>query len=196
MKKQVASIVAGAVIMALPVIASAHVVVTPAQVGIGEESLFSISVPNERTVDVTSVSLTIPSGVTDVTPTVVPGWAITTEKSGDTVTAVTWKGEIPAGQRIDLEFQAQAPSKKATIDWKAYQTYADGTTVHWDQKPAGSDDADGDSGPYSVTKVIDDLDTPASSQAAKTDNKTIWALGLSIAALLIGSISIFVHKKD
>jgi uncharacterized protein YcnI len=192
MKKHIVSLLAGGLIIALPAVASAHVIVTPGQVGVGEEPIFSISVPNERSSDVTSVRLAIPDGVQDVTPTVTPGWAITTEKKGDTITSVTWTGDIPAGQRIDLSFGAQAPGKATQLDWKAYQSYADGTVVHWDQKPAGSDDADGDAGPYSVTKVVDDLNAP---KAAKTDSKSTIALGFAIVAVIMGAISLFVRGK-
>ncbi|MEJ0073383.1 MAG: DUF1775 domain-containing protein [Candidatus Saccharibacteria bacterium] len=62
----------GAIVLALPAVAFAHVIVTPSQAGVGQELVFNVSVPNERESDVTSVKLNIPKGVGEVTPTVIP----------------------------------------------------------------------------------------------------------------------------
>ncbi len=47
------------------------------------------------------------------------------------MSAVTWSGTIPVGQREDFSFGAQVPGTAMQLDWKAYQTYTDGTVVHW-----------------------------------------------------------------
>ncbi|MGC1176475.1 MAG: DUF1775 domain-containing protein, partial [Candidatus Saccharimonadales bacterium] len=99
-----------------PAIVSAHVVVNPSQIGIGAEQTFTISVPNEKQSNVTRLKLLIPAGLSDLSPTVKPGWQIQadTTGSGDSavVTAVTWSGgTIPVGQRDDFSFSAQAPAK-------------------------------------------------------------------------------------
>src|ERR1700748_844596 len=107
MKKILISATTGLVLaFALPAAASAHVIVTPKQAGVGEELVFNVSVPNERTVPVTSVRLDIPKGVDEVTPTATPGWNLTTAGSGDTISAITWTGTIPVGQREDFSFGA------------------------------------------------------------------------------------------
>jgi len=178
----------------IPVAAFAHVVVTPAQAGVAEELLFSVSVPNEEQDAVTNLKLTIPAGVTDVIPTTKEGWVITTKKDGDTVTSITWSdGMVPAGQRQDFTFSAQVPGKATDINWKAYQTYADGTLVHWDQKPAGSDDANGDAGPYSVTHVVNDLN-PAPTKNTQS-NSDVLAISLSAVAILLGVVSILMSRR-
>ena len=175
-----------------PALASAHVVVTPAKVDVGQELVFSISVPNEQSTPVTDLKLTIPSGVTDVSPTVVPGWTIQTTKSGDDISGIEWTGgTIPVGQRIDFSFGATAPANATTLDWKAYQTYGDGTVVTWDQTPAGSDDATGNKGPYSRTMVINDL-ASASTPLNTRDN---WALGFGVAGTVLGLVAVFVRRR-
>lgn len=186
------STIIAVLVLLSPAIASAHVIVTPGQADVGQELVFSVSVPNERTTPVTSLKLAIPKGVDVVTPTVTPGWTITTTGSGDNITAITWTGQIPVGQREDFSFGAQAPANATQLDWKAYQTYADGTVVHWDQKPAGSDDASGNAGPYSVTKVVDDLTTPS---AASSINKDTLALVLSVAALVLSIGGLFLKRR-
>jgi uncharacterized protein YcnI len=195
MKKLLAGIFTTiAMVVALPSIAFAHVIVTPNHAGIGQELVFNVSVPNEREVAVSSVKLDVPKGVSDVTPTVIPGWTITTGGSADNVTSITWTGNIPVGQREDFSFGAQAPATATQLDWKAYQTYADGTVVHWDQKPAGSDDATGDAGPYSVTKVTNDLGSGSSTQDNNSNGATL-ALVFSIAAIVLALAGLFLRRR-
>jgi len=184
----------GAVALSLPAIASAHVMVTPNSATTGERVLFSASVPNERTVDVTGLRVVIPSGVADVTPTVHTGWTIATKKdSSQQATEVTWSGgAIPPGQRDDFSFKAQVPGKSTELQWKAYQTYADGVTVAWDQRPSkdSHDDESNTSGPYSVTTVRDDAPATAKQSTTKSSNLpliiSLVALVFSVMALTVG----------
>jgi len=178
----------------LPVAASAHVSVTPATVGVGERETFSVSVPNEKEIDVTGIKLDIPSGLEGVTPTVKPGWTISVDKTGTgedaIVKSITWSGGvIPAGQRDDFTFRALVPEKVTDLQWNAYQTYADGTTVAWNQKPTENESESEANGPYSVTKVTDDLNADADNQAKNDDNilpvvASVFAIVLAAAALL------------
>lgn len=185
---------AALVILITPAIAFAHVVVTPSQVGVGQRSVFNISVPNERQSAVTAVKVAIPAGVSDVMPTAKEGWTITTAKSDGQdpeTTWITWTGNLPEGQRQDFTFSAQAPNKATELNWKAYQTYADGTEVHWDQPPTddhGDDDA-ATAGPFSVTKVVNDLNS-SSSDTSDGSTRTTLALILSIAALALSVITL------
>jgi len=195
MKKLLTSTITGvAIAFALPAVAFAHVIVTPNQAGVGQELVFNVSVPNERSVPVSSVKLDIPSGVDEVTPTMVPGFTISTTGSTDTVTSITWTGSIPVGQREDFSFGAQVPAKATQLDWKAYQTYADGTVVHWDQKPAGSDDAVGTAGPYSITKVVNDLSSTSTTSSTGSSSKDTLALVFSIAALVLSIGGLFLRR--
>jgi len=180
-----------------PLTAFAHVVVTPATANVGDHVLFNVSVPNERESDVTMLKLNIPKGLDDVQPDVMAGWTITTEKSGDTVSAITWTGTIPVGQRADFAFKAQAPAQAGELDWKAYQTYGDGTVVSWDQKPvanAGDNDA-ATTGPYSITKVSDDLDQPAATADQADSSKTTLAFVFSAVAFALSALSLVWRRR-
>jgi uncharacterized protein YcnI len=187
-----------AITLITPAAVFAHVVVTPGQVGVGKELTFSVSVPNEREIAVTNLRLVIPDGVTGVTPTAKSSWVITTDKSAakdPEVTVITWSdGTIPAGQRDDFSFSAQVPANATTLAWRAYQTYADGTIVHWDQKPAGSDDSTGNAGPYSVTKVVDDLNKPTVASTA-SNGLSNTALIISLVALVLGIAGFAANRK-
>ncbi|HEY4160538.1 MAG TPA: DUF1775 domain-containing protein [Candidatus Saccharimonadales bacterium] len=196
MKRTLASAaLAVALTFALPAVASAHVIVTPNQAGVGQELVFNVSVPNERNVPVKSVELNIPKGVQEVTPTIIPGFSTSTAGGADDVTSITWTGNIPVGQRADFSFGAQVPSTATQLDWKAYQTYIDGTVVHWDQKPAGSDDAVGTAGPYSVTKVVNDLSSTSTTASAGSSSKGTLALTLSVAALILSIAGLFLRPR-
>lgn len=195
MKKLLASITIAIIsILAVPAVAFAHVVVTPNKADVGARTMFNVSVPNEKEVAVSSIKLTIPKGVQSAQPDVAAGWTIVTAKdAGGNVTSITWTGTIPAGQRADLAFKAQAPANATELDWKAYQTYADGTVVHWDQNPTTNGKAVKDNaGPYSITTVVNDLN---SGTANSTNNQTTLALALSIAALLLSIGSLFLRRK-
>jgi uncharacterized protein YcnI len=169
--------------IALPAATFAHVVVTPKQADIAQRLIFTVSVPNEKPVAVTHLKLVIPNGVAEVLPTSKDGWDITTAKnSGGEVTTVEWTGTIPAGERQDFSFSAQTPEKAGELQWKAYQTYADGTIVHWDQDPTDSDESE-NSGPYSVTTVADNA--PDTGKQSNDDPKIWGAYMLSGLALTV-----------
>ncbi len=193
LKKVFVGIVLGLTVF-LPGTAYAHVIVTPSQARIAQDLVFNVSVPNERQVPVSSIKLLIPSGITDVTPTTKTGWAITTSSDKDSeVTSITWSGSIPAGQRQDFSFGAQAPGQATELDWKAYQTYADGTVVNWDQKPAGGDDSVGDTGPYSVTSVKDDLAHSSNNDILKSNNQSGPYIIAGLALLV--ALAAFANTK-
>lgn len=195
MKKRLITgiIISIATLSLLPTATFAHVVVTPAKASIGQHLTFNVSVANEKDVDVTALKLTIPAGLDDVSPTTKDGWTIDTTKTGDAVTEISWtNGKIPVGQRQDFSFGAQAPAKAGDIDWKAYQTYADGTVVKWDQAPTNSDTEGENVGPYSVTTVSDDLTTPVVSTQTPTTSLT---LVLSIVAVILSVASLFIRRR-
>lgn len=170
---------------------SAHVVVKPAEVGVAVYQTFDVSVPNEKDANVTALRLLIPKGVESVSPTVKTGWNVDVVKNGDQVTEINWTGGIiPAGQRDDFTFSAKTPGSQATLGWKAYQTYDDGTIVSWDANPSamhGNDEGE-DKGPYSTTKVINDLvptefKEPAQNTTKKQDVLVWTALALSVVSI-------------
>ena len=178
----------------IPAVASAHVVVTPKQAGIGESVDFSTSVPNEKDQPVIALKLLIPAGLKEVSPNVKPGWTVTVtpaDTDGDGVTEIDWTGgSIPVNERDEFVFSAQVPASPTTLQWKAYQTYADGSVVHWDQAPVGdSDDANGAAGPYSQTKIVDDLNVKPAH------NYDDLALGLASGALVLSVVAVGLSRR-
>jgi uncharacterized protein YcnI len=174
-------------------IASAHVIVTPNQVGVAAEQTFSISVPSEENASTVSLRLAIPSGLTDVFPTVQAGWnTITKTASNGDVTEIDWTGgSIPSQDRDDFTFRAQAPANPTTLDWKAYQTYSNGTVISWDQTPVPGHADDDSMTPYSTTAVINDL----ASSTPVTSASTELAIALGAAGTIIGLAALAVAAR-
>ena len=177
--------------------ASAHVVVKPSSVGVGTRNNFTIGVPVEKEIPTTQLRLVIPEGVKSVTPNVKPGWKITIKKEGtgdsEVVKEVVWSGgQIPAGQRDEFVFSAQAPTQTTELKWAAYQTYADGSVVAWDedsQEVSHDDKDDHESGPSSKTSVVNDLNATNSSNLTSQKNGSI---DLSVLALVVAAVSLVV----
>lgn len=173
--------------------ASAHTTVKPASVGIGKFQTFTVAAPSEKPIATVGIRLVLPEGLNHVSPNVKPGWKIEIKKemigNEEKVTEINWTGgSIPAEMRDEFLFSAQVPSKPTTLNWKAYQTYANGSVVAWDHDPSASQDEGADSstaGPYSKTEVIDDLSTPPAETSTRTsaDKKSMIAIGVSIVAL-------------
>ncbi len=191
--------------------AFAHVIVRPNQVGIAVTQDFLVNVPNEKDNPIVSVRLLIPDVLSSVVPYVAQGWTITTKTSGSgdntTVSEIDWSGgSIPVGQAEELGFQAQVPAKPTTLNWKAYQTYSDGTVVSWDVNPDTmknlSDEqqdqlADKENkGEYSTTQVINDLTKPAMQKEDESHADKVAVLLAAAAFVMSGIAVVFAIKKN
>ncbi|HEV8600974.1 MAG TPA: YcnI family protein, partial [Patescibacteria group bacterium] len=189
--------------LVLAVTASAHVVVKPNSAGIGAFQTFTMGVPSEKPMATVGMRLMIPEGLNFITPNVKSGWKVEVKKTktGDQVkdddgmmvdeeriSEIDWTGgSIPEGQRDEFVFSAQVPATETTLQWKAYQTYADGSVVSWDKSVAEQPkNAQGKSdysqfGPYSQTQVIDDL---------KAGQKSWWQTNQVNVAVILGVLAL------
>ena len=178
--------------------ASAHVTVKPGEVQTASYQTFTVSVPNEKEIPTTQVRVVVPAGVTSVTPTQKSGWVTETKKDGDTVTEITWKdGEVGEGFRDEFTFSAKTPADAGKIEWKAYQTYSDGTVVAWDQAVANDGHGDENKGPLSVTSVVAETkaDTANSEEVANANSKAERAMYIAVAAVVIALIAVFFATR-
>lgn len=175
----------------LPV--AAHVTVKPAEAITAGFQTFTVSVPNEKEIPTVSVKIAIPDGVEHVSPTQKSGWTIAIEKDAGEIRSITWKdGSIAKDLRDEFAFSAQVPDEATELHWKAYQTYSDGTVVSWDQ--ASSDDHghdDNNSGPFSVTKVVEELPANQAVKAAQkaaddANARSTTAMYIAISAAILG----------
>lgn len=195
----------GLLTVVLTTTVSAHVIVKPAEVLTAGFQTFSIGVPNEKAISTTSVKLLVPEGLKHVMPTQKDGWNITTEKTGEgdeaSVTSITWTGNtVQPGFRDEFTFSGQVPDTATELHWKAYQTYSDGTVVSWDKKDDGGHDELGNSGPFSITKVVtqtaNESDLNATQQVASVaKDSSSTALYVGIAGVVVGLVGIFLATR-
>lgn len=195
-------------VLALSPIASAHVVVRPAEVVSAGFQTFTVGVPNEKDIPTTSVKLLIPQGLQHVSPTQKTGWDIAIEKEGAgesaRVASITWNGgSIGEAFRDDFTFSAQVPEHATTLQWKAYQTYADGTVVSWDKEDSGHghDNQNPNEGPFSVTEVVTETAAAKATQkadqaAADAQQTAKRALYIAIAALALGLLGLTLATRQ
>lgn len=206
-KLSVFGVLLGVATLAFSASASAHVVVKPAEAVTAGFQTFTIGVPNEKDTSTTSVKLVIPAGLKYVQSTQKAGWQIDVEKDGTgedaTVKSITWSGnEVKAGFRDDFTFSGQVPEKATELQWKAYQTYSDGTVVSWDKASSGDnhESEDENSGPFSVTKVVADTATDASIKkadqaAADAKSAANTALYVGIAGVIVGLAGVYFGTR-
>lgn len=190
--KRVLSVFLSMVILSYSSTAAAHVVVKPAEVAPAQFQTFTVGVPNEKDLPTTQVKLVISDGVEHVTPTSKPGWQISMDKDGGAVKSITWQGgAINAGLRDDFTFSAKVPAQQTDLQWKAYQTYSDGTVVAWDQSDH-NDSHDSGAGPFSVTKVV------AATNEEPDDNSRVVAeraMYISIASVIVSLGAVFFATR-
>lgn len=194
--------------LALSPITSAHVVVRPAEVVSAAFQTFTVGVPNEKDMPTTSVKLLIPQGLKHVSPTQKSGWDIAIEKEGEgesaRVASITWSGgSISEAFRDDFTFSAQVPEQATTLQWKAYQTYADGTVVSWDKENNGHghDSQSPNEGPFSVTEIVSETAAAKATQkadqaAADAQQTAKRALYIAIAALALGLLGLTLATRQ
>jgi len=199
MKNSLRTVVTTVALLLISTPSWAHVVVTPKTAGVGSWVTFSVSVPNEKEVTNTQLRLLLPAGLEYVTPTLKQGWKISVEKdAGGNATAIVWSaGNLPPEFRDDFTFSAHLPAMPVDLAWKAYQTYQGGEVVGWDVDPTDPSAKDPEAlektgkGPYSITKVIDDL---SAKPAAESPTANI-ALLVSVVALVVGIVALVRRRK-
>jgi len=150
----------GALALAAPLAASAHVTVGPNQATAGSFALITFRVPTESaTATTTKIVLSIP-GQTPfayVSYVPVPGWTteLTTQRLAtpitgeggditDAVSTVTWTAspghEITADQLGVFPLSVGPVPNTGTVAFTVKQTYSDGTVVSWDDTSANAEE--------------------------------------------------------
>lgn len=181
MKKTVTSVLlAGITFFLLTGVAFAHVKVFPTITAPGaDDQVFTVQVPTEKKVPTISVKLKVPQGVDISGVEPISGWkASFTKDKTDKITYITWaatNGGLPPDHFETFHVVGTVSENTSALDWKAYQTYQDGTTVNW----VG---AEGSEHPGPVTEVT--------SSHAKSGHAVDFSIILSAAALLISLLAL------
>lgn len=143
MRKQIALLF---VLTALTATLQAHVTVQPRESQAGAEQLYTVRVPTEGTVSTTSLELEVPEGLHVIQVASGDGFTFELRKEKDRIVAITWKREIKPKEFALFTFTAHNPPSGA-LQWKAHQTFADGSMRHWVGEPGTKE-------PASVTKIV------------------------------------------
>jgi uncharacterized protein YcnI len=112
------------------VVLDAHVIVTPRESAAGAEQIYTVSAMAEGTVSASTLELEIPSGMHVVQVATGEGFTFDVKKEGNRIVSITWKQEIKPKGRALFTFTAHNPQPGA-FQWKAHQTFADGSIIHW-----------------------------------------------------------------
>ncbi|WP_270169577.1 YcnI family copper-binding membrane protein [Paenibacillus sp. SYP-B4298] len=177
MKKWLSTAMALMVMLMFASVASAHVTVKPVEVSQGSYEVFTVRVPSENKGTTTqSIEIRVPEGVDILRVEPKPGWTYTLSKEGERITSVAWSAEgegLKETEFTEFRFQGKVGADATELNWKAYQTYADGSKADWVEA------ADGQY-PASVTAVTPGTgdghghgghgaDSSAAQPAASTD---------------------------
>jgi len=112
--------------------ASAHVVVVPATSRTGQVQRYTMHVPNEKQVVNASVELIFPAELTVAVVDLLPGWTLSLKKDAQgRILSAVWAGALAPGQAAEFTFTAQNPPQPVVVQWKAVQTFQDGSFIEW-----------------------------------------------------------------
>lgn len=131
--------------------ASAHVTVKPTTSTTNTWETYTVTVPVEKDVATTKVTVQIPSGVQFELTRSMSEWStkISKDETNQQASTITWEAKkdgIQPGQFEKFEFIAKNPEKASTIAWNAIQYYSDGTSMTW---TGGADSAT----PHAITTI-------------------------------------------
>ena len=123
----------GAVALAFPAMASAHVEFSPESVQPGSFTLYDELSPNESQSQLTGVRITLPAGLEVDSIAETPGFTseIVHDQANRAI-GLSWQGgSIDAGHMAVLRFSASVPDTSGTLTATAIQSFADGSTKTW-----------------------------------------------------------------
>jgi periplasmic copper chaperone A len=178
-----AVICAGAALLLLPAVASAHARISPAVSVSNKLQLYSLAVPTEKSgLTTTKLVMTVPAGF-GVDSFVAPAapWHVQLAQTGSGENAVVTKvtmtgGHTPTGEDTLFQFLAQ-PSSAKSYTFQVEQTYSDGSIVNWD-------------GPENSEAPAPTIDVKDSLGGGGVSIATIIALVLGALGLLAGGFAL------
>lgn len=118
---------------------SAHIMVSPPQSKIGSTQKYELRVHNEGKVAATSVELDIPEGVVVLEIEKPQVGTVTSAKSGERITRITWTIDVAPSKYVALAFTAKNPDLAGAVRWNIREQMADGSVVEWSDKPGAQE---------------------------------------------------------
>lgn len=186
--------------------AFAHVTVSSTSAVKGGYATVTIKVPTESdTASTVGLKLQLPTDTPFQSVTVQPkaGWTYTLDKSGDTVSAITWTATgdgIKPGEFDTFNISVgPLPKDKDSITFKAIQNYSDGTAVSWVEEASGSTEPDHPAPTLVLTDAPSasaaasasagaDAGAGAGAQASSDDDSGVDGLG--VTGVILGGVGL------
>jgi uncharacterized protein len=161
MKTKTTFALLGALLLALPASAAAHVSIHPNEVPTGSFATLGIRVPNEsENASTTKLAVQFPPGFLDVSTEYMPGWnaEVKTSKLAkpvhtddgevtEQVKEIVWsgsgsQGKIPPGQFLSFPISTEIPGKEGEeLTFKVLQYYDNGEVKRWIGPPNAEEPA-------------------------------------------------------
>jgi uncharacterized protein YcnI len=212
MKKLVSSI--GALAIASFALVSpvyAHVSLIPNKATPGATS-FMVRALNEKEIQTVELRLLVPDGVEVNRVGYLAGWSHTfkreeVEKKAETamegkthadedegaseegrVKEIIWTGKMSEGEYVEFPIIAKYVGEPATLEWKAYQKYANGEIIPWD---GSSEKAE-----LAKVEIVTSLPTQGSAVSATAASQTGSAPWLSVGAFLLSVAALAIGLKN
>jgi uncharacterized protein YcnI len=116
--------------------ALAHIQVLPTSAAPGDPVMWEVLVPGESEARTVKVEVQVPEGVLPFSYEDTPGWKRELTLADDqSVDVITWTGRLASDGFVRFSFLASTPEQEGTIEWKAIQTYDDGSEAAWIEGP-------------------------------------------------------------
>ena len=120
-----------------PLMAEAHVSITPRSSTAGATEKYVVRIPTEGKVATVAAELDVPEGVIVETLQAPMGWKYEVKRANDRIVAIVWQADVKPGEFIDVAFVARNPRSGNRIVWTLRQRFADGTVTDWTKGPTG-----------------------------------------------------------
>ncbi|HEX8770025.1 MAG TPA: hypothetical protein VF711_04580 [Acidimicrobiales bacterium] len=176
------SIAAAVALLSMASPAMAHEEITPSTFATGKPTFFALTAANEKTVDLTKISLAAPANVPFGTTTREPsGW--TAQKSD---TEITWTGgKVPPDSFEQWGFEIEGADQPGPLSFKATMGFADGSSE--DAEVAVTAVTPGAEGEAAATTTPPA--TATATPAVPTKSSSNPSDGLAVAALIVALLS-------
>ncbi|WP_235528774.1 MULTISPECIES: YcnI family protein [unclassified Phenylobacterium] len=128
--------IGAAAIAALPAAAAAHVVADPGRASAGAYQAVVFRVGHGcGEAATTALRIEIPPQMASARPQPKPGWALEIERQDGKVTALTWRGELPADQFDEFAVLFKLPDEAANLYFPTVQSCG-AEQSQWTEIPA------------------------------------------------------------
>jgi len=187
------AVAALAIVAALAGPALAHEEIDPKTITVGEPAYLSLTVANEKQVNLVKVRLDGPPGVEFGTALEgKDGWA-TTRSSGRMI----WDGTVQPDHFESFRFETEAPDQPGTLAYMVMLSYADGTSEqHEVDITAAPATGTTSPSPTTVTTGATPTTAAAAPSGSEGDSGTAkTALAVSIVALLVAAGALAVAAR-